>query len=177
MANACVRVSAITKFPAQVMLAVWANESAWGANVTGNFNYWGITRAPEDGPAKFCLTHEDITEAQLASFHEDERATAVQTADLGGGKCRYRMQRWFASYASLDESVQAYTEFFTKSPHRYQAAWQRFLVDSDADGLLKRICEAGYATGNAESVEMAIEHQSNVVHAIQMAEQAQQIIT
>jgi hypothetical protein len=32
--------------------------------------------------------------------------------------------------------------------------------------LLKAICEAGYATGSAETTELAIKHQGNVVSAI-----------
>lgn len=169
IAEAAVKAQAETQFPAQVMLAVWACESGWGKSVTGDFNYWGITRDPANGPAKFCPTHEDITPAQLASFRPDEQATAVQGAALGGGRFNYAMSRWFASYASPVDSVLAYTQFFTNSPHRYQAAWQQFLADHDTDALLKGICDAGYATGDAETVELSIEHQANIVHAVQMA--------
>jgi len=169
IANAAARNQKITGFPIKVMLAVWACESDWGTQLTGDFNYWGITCKPTDGPAKFCATHENITPAQLLTFPADERATAVKGRALSGGRFRYSMSRWFASYASLDESVLAYTEFFTKSPHRYQAAWQQFLIDRDEDALLKHICEAGYATGPAEDVELAIEHQANIAHAAEMA--------
>jgi flagellum-specific peptidoglycan hydrolase FlgJ len=169
IADEAVRAQATTKFPAKVMLAVWACESHWGANLTGDFNYWGITRPPEAGAARFCPTHEVLTEQQLAAFRPDELSTAIKIADLGNGRFRWSMSRWFASYASLEESVLAYTEFFTESTHRYQPAWLQFLVDHDEDGLLKRICAAGYATGDAEAVELAIEHQSNIVHAVEMA--------
>ncbi len=172
MANAAVLAQFSTQFPARVVLTVGGCESGWFKSVTGSFNYWGITRNPEQGPAKMCPTHEDIKPGQLSTFRSDEQATAVQAKDLGGGKFRYTMSRWFASYASLEESVASYTEFFTKSPHRYQPAWQQFLADHDEEALLKHICEAGYATGNAEGVELAILHQPNIAHAVDMARKA-----
>ncbi len=170
MAQAAVSVEKATGFPAAVTLAMSANESAWWTKETGTYNYWGITRNPEAGPAKFCATHEDVTAAQLAGFRPDERATAVKVADLGNGRCRYKMSRWFASYRNLEESLTAYTEFFTKSPRRYAGAWSQYLQDKNPEALLKNICEAGYATGNAEVVEVAIEGQSNIRDAVEHAE-------
>ncbi len=172
VADAAVKAESDTKFPARVVLTVGGCESGWFKSVTGELNFWGITRNPEEGPAQLCDTHEDITFAQLASFRQDERITAVQTKALGAGRFRFTMKRWFASYPSLEASVIAYTEFFTKSPHRYQAAWQAYLLDRDEDALLKHICEAGYATGDAEKVEVAILHQSNIAHAVEMARKA-----
>lgn len=169
MAKAAVAVELSTGFPAIVTLSMSANESAWWTKQTGKYNYWGITRDPNDGPAKMCFTHENLTLPQLVHFRGDEKATAVKIADLGGGVTRYSMMRWFASYSSLQESLTAYAEFFTKSPKRYAAAWQQYQQDHDADALLKNICKAGYATGPAEQVEIAIEHQSNIIHAIEQA--------
>lgn len=171
MSLAAVRVEQATGFPAMVTLAMSANESGWWKKVTGDFNFWGITRSPEDGPAKMCPTHEDITPAQLSTFRPDEQATAIQTTDLGNGRFRYTMSRWFASYPSLEASLTAYTEFFTKSPKRYLPAWTRYQKDHDANALLKNICEAGYATGPAETVEIAIAHQSNILDAVTLAKQ------
>src|SRR4051812_1994218 len=112
MAIAAVRAEAITEFPARVLLTVWACESAWGTRVTGDFNYWGITRLPEAGLARMCATHEDLTPAELEAFDPRERATAQKEKDLGKGKARYSMMRYFASYVSLGESVIEYMEFF-----------------------------------------------------------------
>lgn len=179
MADAAVRVSITTKFPPAVFLAMSACESAWWTRVTGSWNYYGITADPADIPdrATFCATHEDVTPEQLAGFREDERATAVQGPALGGGKYRYQMHRWFTSYESLDESVEAFVNFFILSPGRYKPAWQQFAADGDEDALLKGICAAGYATGDAETVEITIEHQGNIVHAVEMAAAAQKVIT
>jgi flagellum-specific peptidoglycan hydrolase FlgJ len=151
---------------------MWANESAWGANVSGKNNYFGITRSPESGPAKMCPTTEYLTPAQLQAFRADERATAVPIAGKPvspDGHRWYSMSRWFASYGTLQEACADYIALFTKSAQRYAPAWQQFLIDHDAEGLLKRLCEAGYATGAAKLVEVQILHQSNIVHAIEMA--------
>jgi hypothetical protein len=176
MADAFARAEKVTDFPPDAGLAIWACESYWGALLTGDYNYWGITRYPEAGPAKFCATHEDVTPLELAAFRADERATAVFVRALGGGRNRYSMKRWFASYASVDQSIEAFIEFFTRSPKRYAAAWEAYQSDRGSPEasttLLESICEAGYAKGDAEATELAIEHQSNIVHAAEMARAA-----
>lgn len=172
IANAAVRSQINTEFPARVLVTAAACESGWFTRFTGSFNYFGITRLPETGLAKLCATHEDLTPAQLESFDPRERATAVQGAALGGGKFRYQMQRYFAVYGSIGESVVAYTEFFTESPHRYAEAWQAYLQDKDEKALLDHICQAGYATGDAQTTEDAIFDQSNIAHAVEMAHKA-----
>lgn len=176
VARAFVKAEANTKFPPAPGLAMWATESGWGHFLTGDFNYFGITRNPEDGPAKFVATHEDIAPAELASFRGDERATAVKGAALGDGKFSYSMFRWFASYASLDDAVNHFIQIFTASPDRYKNAWKQYLADCGkyptlaSITLLRAICKAGYSTGDAEKTEQAIAAQSNIQHAIQMAQ-------
>lgn len=175
VARAFVKAESGTKFPPGPGLAMWATESGWGQFLTGDFNYFGITRNPEDGPAKFVATHEDITPAELASFRPDERATAVKGADLGSGKFSYSMFRWFASYASMDDAVQHFIALFTQSPDRYKNAWKQYLADCGkyptlaSITLLRAIGKAGYSTGDAERTEEEIAAQANVQHAIQMA--------
>jgi flagellum-specific peptidoglycan hydrolase FlgJ len=176
MADAFCAIEKSTGFSAVVGLAMSACESGWWASTTGDFNYFGITAEPEKGPAKFCWTHEDIAPAQLQAFRQDERITATAETDatgkviqLSGGRLRYRMQRWFASYASVEDALTHYVNFFIQSPARYKAAWESFQQSHETDALLKAICEAGYATGSAETTELAIEHQGNVVSAIASA--------
>jgi flagellum-specific peptidoglycan hydrolase FlgJ len=177
IANAAVRSEQNTKFPARVLLTAGACESAWFTRVTGSLNYWGITRLPEQGHAQMCDTHEEVSPEQLESFDPRERETAVLEKPLGNGKNRYAMKRYFAAYQSIGESVVAYTEFFTKSPHRYTEAWQQFLADGDEKALLDHICKAGYATGDAQAIEDEIFEQSNIEHAISMAQKANGIVT
>ncbi len=169
IARAFVALEQTTYFPPAVGLAMWACESGWGTKITGDNNYFGITRAPEIGPAKLCATHEDISLAQLANFRADEQATVTSKAPLSNGLYRVYMSRWFASYPSLTDACAEYIKLFTASPKRYKAAWQQFLQDRDADSLLKHICEAGYATGPAEDVELHIEHQGNIIDAVAKA--------
>lgn len=50
-----------TGAPACVVLAQWAIESAWGTEVTGDFNYFGEKWVPEcPYPFKECPTEEEI---------------------------------------------------------------------------------------------------------------------
>ena len=68
MALAFARLEKENLFPATVGLAMSACESGWWSAVTGDWNYWGMTRAPERGLAKFCHTNEHVTAAQLATL-------------------------------------------------------------------------------------------------------------
>lgn len=172
VARAFCALEASTKFPPAVGLVMWATESSWGKNVTGDNNYFGITSAPENGSAKFCPTTEYVTPARLLGFRPDERATAVPIAGKPtgtDGRVWYSMSRWFASYTSLQDACAQYIKLFTASPQRYAPAWQKFLTDHDAEELLKNLCAAGYATGPAGVTELAIFHQSNISHAVAMA--------
>lgn len=195
MADAFVAVEAVTTFPADVGMAMSILESSdpklgWWSKVTGDNNYFGITANPpdygstdgqysRDRHAKFCATHEDITPVQLEAFRQDERTTAVPAKDaegnviqLSGGRIRYKMLRWFASYFSTTGAISGYVSMFIDSPARYKSAWSSYLALRDNDALLRAICEAGYATGDAEKTELSIEHQGNVVAAIAAARAA-----
>ena len=170
MAGAAVAVEESTGFPAAVLLSQWACESGWGKCVTGDFNYWGTTRAPEMGPAKFCPTHEDVTLAELALFRADERATETRREPLGDGKYRVWLSRWFASYRSMQESLTGYVGLFIHSPKRYKAAWLQYQRSKNVDAFLIAICAAGYATAvDYRNQLLAIAHQSNVQQAIAAA--------
>jgi hypothetical protein len=169
MAIAFVRLEAATSFPPAVGLAMSACESAWWVKLTGDWNYWGMTRAPETGPAKLCPTHEDVTLAEYALFRADERATETGRQALANGKWRIYLSRWFASYASLAESLRAFESLITDSTHRYASAWQQYIQDRDADALLSHVCDLGYATGPAKGVELTILHQQNIQHAVAAA--------
>jgi len=169
MTLAFLRVEAAIFFPAAVGLAMSACESGWWKSVTGDFNYWGKTRAPEQGPAKFCPTSEHCTKAELRRFRADELATMkpkLEDIPDDGQKHWVTMSRWFASYASLEESLQDFVALITGGHNRYATAWQQYLKDRNADGLLTRVCDAGYATGDAKTVELQILHQANIIHAV-----------
>ena len=172
ISQGAVKTETSSEFPPRVLLTQWACESGWGSKITGDFNYWGKIRNPESGPAKFCPTHEEVTLEQLAGFRADERASITAKVPLGNGRYRVSTSRWFASYASLEESLADYVSTFINSPQRYKAAWRQYLVDKDAEALLIGICKAGYATAADYQAELlAISRQENIQHAIEMARQ------
>jgi hypothetical protein len=170
-ADAAYAVQAVTGFPARVELTVGAVESNWWKDLTGDFNYWGITAELSQIPdeAKFCPTHENLTPTQLLEFRADEQATAKLVMAIGSGVYRYSMCRWFTSFPNLDTAVMAFVDFFCNSPHRYQAAWEQYKTDHDEEALIKNICAAGYATGNAIAVELAVSQQANILDAVAKA--------
>jgi flagellum-specific peptidoglycan hydrolase FlgJ len=171
MADAFERLRKRDGFPPRVGLAMSACESGWWKSVTGDFNYWGKTRNPEAGAAKFCPTTEYVTHASLATFRPDERATAVpHDVPNDGAKHKVSMSRWFASYASLDESINDFVALLENPHFRYFPAWQKFKADGDEDAFLTAVCDAGYATGDAKRVEMTILHQQNIRHAADVAQ-------
>ena len=155
-------------FPPAVGLAMSACESGWWASVTGANNYFGITRPstfPGDPQSAWCKTTEYTTLTGLTRFRDDERATAVLVDPAKG---EYSMFRWFAVYPSLEAAVEAYVDLLIDSM-RYHPAWAAFQKDGDADKFLQAVCAAGYATGPAFKVELEIDHQQNIIHAIEMA--------
>ena len=140
-----------------------ACESGWWASVTGANNHFGITRPPAfpgDPQSAWCKTTEYTTPTGLTRFRDDERATAVL---VNPAKGEYRMYRWFAVYPSMEAAVEAYVDLLIEAM-RYHPAW-----DGDADKFLRAVCAAGSTTGAAFKVELAIAHQQNIIHAVEMA--------
>jgi len=156
------------EYPPAFGLAMSACESGWWASVTGANNYFGITLPPaypRDPQSAWCKTTEFTTPTGLTRFRDDERATAVL---INPAKGEYSMYRWFAVYPSLEAAVEAYVDLLIDSM-RYHPAWLAYQKDGDADKFLQAVCAAGYATGPAFKVELEIEHQQNIVHAVEMA--------
>ena len=153
------------KLPPEIISAC---ESGWWSSVTGANNYFSITRPPSfpgDRQSAWCKTTEFTTPTGLTRLRDDERATAVL---IDPAKGEYSMCRWFAVYPSLEAAVEAYVDLLIESM-RYHAAWVAYQRDGDADKFLQAVCAAGYATGPAFKVELAIEHQQNVAHAVEIA--------
>jgi hypothetical protein len=73
-----------------------------------------------------------------------------------------------AVYPSLEAAVEAYVDLPIDSM-RYRPAWLAYRKDGDADNFLAAVCAAAYATGPAFKVELEIEHQQNILHAVEMA--------
>ncbi len=173
IAKAAVRLEVDRGYPPRLLLAQWALESNWGAKPSGANNFFGITFNPARHRSfEFCRTCEEMTERQIATLPEDERATIRAKIPLGAGRFRIELDRKFASYESLDEALGDKTALIMNSP-RYREAFERFRQDGDVEGLIERIAAAGYATAShyAQAL-LRISRQTNVLQAIEEARHA-----
>lgn len=115
-----VRLEQQTGCPAQLMIAQWAIESAWGAKPVGHANYFGIKRAARH--TKCCT---------------------VTTCEVINGKSVVENLE-FADCDSLEDSCRDYAWLITNSAPCY-AEWERFLKDRDLQALIVAVAGT-YAT-------------------------------
>jgi flagellar protein FlgJ len=141
VARIAVRLEQETGCPAQLMIAQWAIESAWGAKPVGHANYFGIKKA--DRHTKCCtLTTREVINGK----------SVVENLE-------------FADYDSLEDSCRDYAWLITHGAP-YHAAWQQYQSDHDLRALIAVIARV-YATDPAYArLVSAIARQSNVVQAI-----------
>ena len=173
MAVAFDALEVATGYPPSVGLAQFGCESAWGKEPTGDRNYWGIKRRPEHGPAKFVPTTEVLSPAAFALLPADVRESCHKVERYNAVKNRYHLSDWFASYASLVESVHAYYQFLIVDNARYQPAWVAYQKDHNPVTFIRGIAAAGYATDPEYVAEIvAISLQANIAAAIQKARAA-----
>lgn len=144
VARIAVRLEQETGCPAQLMIAQWAIESAWGAKPVGHANYFGIKKA--DRHTKCCtVTTREVVHGR----------SVVESLE-------------FADYDSLEDSCRDYAWLITEgSPNR--AAWERFQQDHDLQALIGGIAHV-YATDPAYALLVSsITAQTNVEQAISAA--------
>lgn len=122
-----------TGFFAEALLAHSALETGWGARVKGN-NYFGIK-----GKRNLVRTKE-ISENPNLSFPYIYSITEIEKN--GKKYYEYDCKTWFDSYSTPKDSFFGYVEFI-KSNKRYKKA----LAQKDAEGYLREIARAKYATG------------------------------
>lgn len=162
-----------TGYPAEVTIAQWGVETGWSLDgVTGDCNLFGLTSATFPArPKKFCPTQEVLTIAQFATqFALDERASVTKREDLGHGKYRYHLSRWFACFESLTDGVNAYIGVITAPAHRYYGAWKQYVAKQNMDRLMEGIASAGYASGPGYAdLLKTIAHQESVRVAVAAA--------
>ncbi len=179
-APAAVAVEKASGFPAEVIIAQWATESAWGEKKTGAFNYWGLTAATTPGAGRaFVPTTEELTSSQFEALPNDEKASLTLSEPLPNGKRRFHLSRWFASFSSLEEGLAAYVALLTNPAGRYWSAWATYKANGGIDRLIQGIAAAGYASGNegnkyAELLKQ-IARQSSVQAAVLAAHEAARV--
>jgi flagellum-specific peptidoglycan hydrolase FlgJ len=116
------QVAAESGLPAQVLLAIPANETGWGKSVASN-NLYGIKGSnPQTGA----------------------NTGPIATQEVYGG-VRQNIQDTFRAYSDPVESMRDFVSFLRDNP-RYGSALQQYARDGDADHLVQNIAAAGYAT-------------------------------
>ena len=101
VARIAVRLEQETGCPAQLMIAQWAIESAWGAKPVGHANYFGIRKADRHPKCCTVTTREVVNGRSVAENLE------------------------FADYDSLEDSCRDYTWLITNGAP-FHAAWNRY---------------------------------------------------
>jgi len=141
VARIAVRLEQETGCPAQLMIAQWAIESAWGAKPVGYANYFGIKKADRHTKCCTVTTHEAINGKPVVENLE------------------------FADYDSLEDSCRDFAWLITCGAP-YHTAWARYQQDHDLQALITAVAHL-YATDPAYArLVSAIARQSNVVQAI-----------
>ncbi len=141
VARIAVRLEQETGCPAQLMIAQWAIESAWGTKPVGHANYFGIKKADRHTKCCTVTTHEVINGKPVVENLE------------------------FADYDSLEDSCRDYAWLITCGAP-YHTAWARYQQDHDLQALIAAVAHL-YATDPAYAgLVSAIAEQSNVVQAI-----------
>jgi flagellum-specific peptidoglycan hydrolase FlgJ len=137
-------------YPAEVIVAQWAAETGWSLDgVSGDWNLFGLTSAACPArPKKFCGTHEELTPTQFQQLPGEERESVTACVNLGDGRNRYSLSRWFACFDSLADGLEAYVSVITAPGHRYAEVWRQYQRERNLDGLMEGIAGAGYATGS-----------------------------
>jgi flagellum-specific peptidoglycan hydrolase FlgJ len=146
VARIAVRLEQETGCPAQLLIAHWAIESAWGAKPVGHANYFGIKKA--DRHPKCCT---------------------VPTREVINGKTAIENLE-FADYDSLEDSCRDYAWLITQGAP-YRAAWQGYQIGHDFHALAEAVA-CTYATDpNYAHLVVSIASQPNIVQAIGLARQ------
>jgi flagellum-specific peptidoglycan hydrolase FlgJ len=170
IADAAVRLESDCGYPPRLLVAQWALESAWGEKQTGDHNYFGITYNPLRHKAfRMCPTHEEMTNLQILSLDDDERATITSKTLIRSGVFRIGLRRKFASYGSLPEALDDKTRLIMNTD-RYRFAFQQFRLDGNVEALIYGIANAGYATAGGYGIMLVkISQQKNIAAAIAAA--------
>jgi flagellum-specific peptidoglycan hydrolase FlgJ len=136
MKQAALTSSAASLLPPGVTIAQAAIESAWGSKAPGN-NYFGIT-GHGDLPDIPLGTHEDLTDAQLATELQSGRILKLieRCEQLGNGKSRFIVLRNFGAWSTIAANFAA-RDHMIKSFPVYAEALQAWLKDHDTEAYVR----------------------------------------
>lgn len=136
-----------TKVPAACTIAVWAIESNWGAEPTGEANYHGV---------RFVQTRH-------------KRRHTVEDRDYMRGK-EVTVDIDYAEFDSLQASAEDFCRIVSETPV-YEKSWRSFLVNKDAQVLMFDVARKYRQDPNYPRVALQIFGQSNVADAIRRSRQ------
>lgn len=169
IAAVAVTLEASLGYPPQLLIAQWALESGWGASVSGDNNYFGMTKAARHKDWKWCTTREVLSQRGINALDQDEFQKIVSLKDRGDGRFDVVLSRKFASYPTLLDGVTDKVNLIMTGD-RYKPSFAAFVVDRDVMKLIDGIAKAGYATDpNYAATLKKIAIQKNVMDAIQKA--------
>jgi flagellum-specific peptidoglycan hydrolase FlgJ len=170
VAGVAVEIESKTMLPAPLLISQWAAESGWGEKQTGDFNFWGLTRAAAAHmPQKLCPTHELLTQAEIDKLPADERNTITKQVPLPDGKFHVEHSRHFPNFPSLQAAAECYAELITRGKP-YMVAWNSYRLDRDLEKLIDGVTKAVFATGSGYAILLKrIAHQANVTVACDTA--------
>lgn len=169
IAAVAVTLEASLGYPPQLLIAQWALESGWGASVSGDNNYFGMTKAARHKGWKWCATREVLSQRGINDLEQDEHQKITSIKERPDGKFDVMLSRKFASYPTLLDGVADKVNLIINGAP-YRAAFAAFTVDHDVMKLIDGIAKAGYATDPNYAVTLKkIAVQKNVLDAIQKA--------
>ena len=145
VARIAVHLEQETGCPAQLMIAQWAIESAWGEKPVGHANYFGIKKA--DRHAKCCT---------------------VTTREVVDGKSVVENLE-FADYDSLEDACRDYAWLITNGAP-YRAAWERYQQGHNLDALIAAVARVYATDPHYARLVTTIAGQDNVTQAIDRVE-------
>ncbi|MFN3324945.1 MAG: glucosaminidase domain-containing protein [Bryobacteraceae bacterium] len=165
IAEAAVEVERRLGYPAALIVAQWAAESAWGTKETGKHNFFGMTKAARHKDFRWCATREVLTDAQLARLDPEEAATVTEKTRRPDGRWDVRLSRRFASYESLEAAIEDKVRLLMDG-RPYREAYEQYRQDGDLDAFVERVApiyatDPGYAT-----LVKTISRQRNVLTAL-----------
>lgn len=173
IAAASVECERSTGVPAELLAAQCILESGWLQRFPGG-NCFGIKAYPGQHGRQLLATDEWLTDRELREFlakgdgRTAELAQPVRTN--GKGRKQYRVQDWFATFASLADCFRKRALLFHAG--RYRASYLNYLNDRDLPALVRSIAPI-YATDETYAdLVLRILQQPDVMTAIERSRQA-----
>lgn len=161
-------------FPANVLVAHWAVECAWGYRVIGGSNHCGMKWRERHGERKVeVTTHEWFTQAE-ADRQKALGKVLYPTGKRKAEKAEYRMVDAFADYATIEDCGRDFVHLLRTGI--YASAWENYRRTDDWHRFVRDYMRH-YATANKAELVIQIAEQANVRLAIALASPVERPVT